>query len=149
MVVLTASPKNSLCQPDLLWVSGDFVERINVALSKCEWLVLTQSALLSYWLPTPLETWAPLVFDYRFFLVAGAFEALLFAVGGWGVLRKKSWARWLLLVLALMDIVGELLAQGTLMITIDVSILVAVILLVVSLLYRQTRSHYINSVAAK
>jgi hypothetical protein len=92
---------------------------------------------------------ASLALDYRFFLVAGAFEALLFAVGGWGVLRKKSWARWLLLVLALMDIVGEFVAQGTLMITITVSILVAVILLVVSLLYRPTRSHRTGAAAAK
>jgi hypothetical protein len=83
---------------------------------------------------------AGLALDYRFFLVAGAFEALLFAVGGWGMLRKQSWVRWLLLVLALMDIVGEFVAQGTLMITINVSILVAVILLAVALLYRPTRS---------
>ncbi|HEY1391136.1 MAG TPA: hypothetical protein VGF38_21545 [Ktedonobacterales bacterium] len=92
---------------------------------------------------------ATLALDYRFFLVAGAFEALLFAFGGWGVLRKKSWAGWLLLVLALMDIVGEFVAQGTLMITINVSILVAVILVVVSLLYRPTRSRRVNSVTAK
>lgn len=83
---------------------------------------------------------ATLALDYRFFLVAGAFEVLLFAFGGWGVLRKQSWARWLLLVLALVDIIGEFVAQGTLMITINVSIVVAVILLVVSLLYRPMRS---------
>jgi hypothetical protein len=83
---------------------------------------------------------ASLALDYRFFLVAGAFEALLFACGGWGVLRKQSWARWLLLILALMDFFGEFVAQGTLMITINVSILVAVLLLVFCLLYRPTRS---------
>ena len=92
---------------------------------------------------------ASLAHDYRFFLVAGAFEALLFAFGGWGVLRKKSWAGWLLLILALMDILGEFVAQGTLLITINVSFLVAVILLVVSLLYRSTRSRRTDSVAAK
>lgn len=83
---------------------------------------------------------ASLALDYRFFLVAGAFEALLFSCGGWGVLRKQSWARWLLLILALMDFFGEFVAQGTLMITINVSILVAVLLLVFCLLYRPTKS---------
>jgi hypothetical protein len=83
---------------------------------------------------------ASLALDYRLFLVAGAFEALLFACGGWGVLRKQSWARWLLLILALMDFFGEFVAQGTLMITINVSILVAVLLLVFCLLYRPARS---------
>jgi hypothetical protein len=38
---------------------------------------------------------ASLALDYEFLLVAGAFEALVFAVGGWGVLRQQSWARWL------------------------------------------------------
>jgi hypothetical protein len=90
-----------------------------------------------------------LALDYRFFLVAGAFEILVFVFGGWGVLQKKSWAWWLLLVLALTDIVGEFVAQGTLIITLNVSFIVAVLLLVVTLLYRQTTSHRLNSVAAK
>ncbi|HEY1389984.1 MAG TPA: hypothetical protein VGF38_15705 [Ktedonobacterales bacterium] len=92
---------------------------------------------------------ATLALDYRFFLVAGAFEALLFVCAGWGVLRTKSWAWWLLLVLALMDIVGEFVAQGTLMITVNVSIVVATVLLAASLFYRQTTRHRLNTVAAK
>jgi hypothetical protein len=92
---------------------------------------------------------ASLALDYRFFLVAGAFEALLFALGGWGVLRKQFWARWLLLVLALMDIIGEFAAQGTFVIAMNVSVLVAVLLLVVCLLDRLTRSRRIHSGAAK
>jgi hypothetical protein len=33
---------------------------------------------------------ASLALDYQFFLVVGAFEALLFALGGWGILRRRS-----------------------------------------------------------
>ena len=33
---------------------------------------------------------ASLALDYQFFLVAVAFEALLFALGGWGILRRRS-----------------------------------------------------------
>lgn len=80
-----------------------------------------------------------LALDFRFFLVAGAVEALLFALGGWGVLSAKPWAKRLLLVLALMDIIGEFVAQGTLLITINVSFLVAVALLGLSLAYRQAQ----------
>lgn len=80
-----------------------------------------------------------LTLDFRFFLVAGAVEALLFALGGWGVLSAKPWAKRLLLVLALMDIIGEFVAQGTLLITINVSFLVAVALLGLSLAYRQAQ----------
>lgn len=82
---------------------------------------------------------ASLAYDFRFFLVAGAVEALLFALGGWGILNAKAWARWLLVALALVDIIGEFVAQGTLLITITVSFLVAVILLGVSLTYRPTK----------
>jgi hypothetical protein len=68
-------------------------------------------------------------------LLAGAIEAALFAVGAWGLLANKRWTVWLLVTLALLDIVGEFVAQGTLSITITVSILVAFALLYLSLLY--------------
>jgi hypothetical protein len=48
-----------------------------------------------------------------------------------------------------MDILGVFRAQGTRMITINVSILVAVTLLAVSLLYRPMRTHRTNTVEAK
>ncbi len=75
--------------------------------------------------------------DFRFFLLAGSAEALLFALAGWGILRKQPWANGLLMILALMDIVGEFVAQGTLLINLNVSFLVAVVLLGVTLVYRQ------------
>jgi hypothetical protein len=78
---------------------------------------------------------AQLALDYRVFLLVGAMEAALFAVGVWGLLANKRWTPWLLITLALLDIAGEFVAQGTLSITITVSILVAFALLCLSLLY--------------
>ena len=76
---------------------------------------------------------ASVALDYRFFMVVGAASALLFALSGWGLMRRKPWAPRLIVALALVDIVGEFLAQGALMITINVSILVATTLLVLAL----------------
>ena len=92
---------------------------------------------------------ASLALDYRFFLVAGACEALLFVCAGWGVVQKTSWTWWLLFILALMDVVGEFVAQGTLMVTLNVSLVVAAILLAVSLIYRQTTRQRLNADAAR
>ena len=82
---------------------------------------------------------AGMALDFHFFMVAGAVEALLFAIGAWGIIQAKPWAKRLLLALALFDIVGEFVAQGTLLITINVSILVAITLLCVSMAYRQAQ----------
>ncbi|HEU0028755.1 MAG TPA: hypothetical protein VFQ25_16740 [Ktedonobacterales bacterium] len=76
---------------------------------------------------------ASVALDYRLFMVAGAASAVLFALSGWALVQRKPWTAGLLVALALVDIVGEFLAQGTLMITINVSILVATALLVLSL----------------
>lgn len=66
--------------------------------------------------------WEPL-------LVSGGVVAALFALGAWGVWRWRPWAPSLLVALALFDIVGEFVAQGTLFIHVVVSFLVAVVLL--------------------
>jgi hypothetical protein len=76
---------------------------------------------------------ASVALDYRLFMVVGAASALLFALSGWALAQRKPWAVGLIVALALVDIVGEFLAQGTLTITINVSILVATALLVLAL----------------
>jgi hypothetical protein len=75
--------------------------------------------------------------DYRFFLVSGAVIAVLFALAGWGLLTQRPWAKALTVALALVDIGGEFLAQGTLLITLNVSVLVATALLILALAYRE------------
>lgn len=86
------------------------------------------------------EIRATLAHDYRFFLFIGEGEAIFFALTGWGLLRRHSWAKWLVILLACADIIGEFMAQGTLMIVINVSILVAIALLGLSLAYRQPKA---------
>jgi hypothetical protein len=74
--------------------------------------------------------------------VAGALIAVLFAVALWALVGGRPWAPRLLIGLALVDIVGEFIAQGRLGITINVSFIVALLLLVLSLTYeRQMRRH--------
>jgi hypothetical protein len=63
--------------------------------------------------------------------------ALLFFIALWGLLTEKTWSISLVAGLAVFDIVGEFIAQGTIFITIMVSFVVAIVLLV--LCYR-TRS---------
>src|SRR5579859_7673375 len=75
--------------------------------------------------------------DYRLFMVVGAASAVLFALSGWALVRRKPWASGLIVALALVDLVGEFVAQGALMITLNVSFLVAAVLLVLTLLFRR------------
>lgn len=58
-------------------------------------------------------------------LVIGGVSAVLFAVAAVGVWRHRRWAPPLLIGLALVDIVGEFIAQGTLIVHIMVSFIVA------------------------
>ncbi len=76
---------------------------------------------------------ASVAIDYRLLMVVGAMSAALFALDGWALLRRKSWANTLLIALALVDIVGEFAAQGTVAIVITVSFVVAVVLLILAL----------------
>lgn len=80
---------------------------------------------------------ASVALDYRLFLVVGGVSAVLFALSGWALVRRKPWAVGLVVALALVDIFGEFVAQGTLMITLNVSFLVALTLLVLALLARR------------
>jgi len=75
--------------------------------------------------------------DYRALAISGAILAVLFAFSFWAVLLKKGWALYLLTAAATFDFVGEFIAQGTFTIAINVSILVAVILLILCLFQLQ------------
>jgi len=76
--------------------------------------------------------------QYEVLMISGAIVAVLFAAALWGVIERRNWGLLLVAVLAAFDIVGEFIAQGTIFITITVSILVAIVLLV--LCYYKIRS---------
>ena len=82
---------------------------------------------------------ASVAFPYQIFMVAGAALAAFFALAAWGLIQRSLWARTLMIVLALTDIAGEVVAQLNLTFTINVSLLVATTLLILALLYRQRR----------
>jgi hypothetical protein len=70
-------------------------------------------------------------------MILGAIVAVLFILGLWGVLTQQKWAINLVIALAIFDIIGEFVAQGTIVIVITVSFLVAAILLALAFLYRR------------
>ena len=70
-------------------------------------------------------------------LISGAVVAGLFMLSLWGMLGKKRWAINLAMALAIFDIIGEFIAQGTIRIVITVSFLTALTLLVLTLLLRR------------
>jgi len=67
--------------------------------------------------------------DYRALMISGAIIAILFAVVLPVVVQRKRWSLYLVMLLAASDIIGEFIAQGTVFVAINVSIVVAVILL--------------------
>jgi hypothetical protein len=77
------------------------------------------------------------VVDGDILMVAGALIAFLFVVALWALLSRRRWALDLVILLALVDIVGEFVAQGTVAIVTTVSFLVAVALLILGLVYRR------------
>ena len=73
-------------------------------------------------------------------MILGGIVAILFAVSLWGLLKKQNWTINLLIALAVFDLVGEFVAQGTIAIEMTVSFLMAALLLILSLIYlRQNR----------
>ena len=70
-------------------------------------------------------------------MILGAVVAVLFILSFWGMITQQKWATNLVIALALFDIIGEFVAQGTIIIAITVSFLVATILLILALLYRR------------
>lgn len=72
--------------------------------------------------------------DYRILTTSGIVLAFLFMIAFWGTIRRRKWRITLVAALALFDIIGEFIAQGTIFITITVSVLVAIVLLILSYL---------------
>ena len=67
--------------------------------------------------------------DYRALMISGAVIAILFAVALPALIQKKRWSLYLVALLAASDIIGEFIAQGTVFVTINISIIVSTILL--------------------
>jgi hypothetical protein len=67
-------------------------------------------------------------------MILGVPIVILFSLSLWGMVRKKLWAVNLVIGLALFDIIGEFVAQGTMSILITVSFLVATLLLILALI---------------
>ncbi|OGD44540.1 hypothetical protein A3K69_03110 [Candidatus Bathyarchaeota archaeon RBG_16_57_9] len=78
--------------------------------------------------------------DYRILMGAGFVVFVLFAVSLYGQLLNAAWAIGLVNGLAVFDVGGEFYAQGSLIIDVTVSFVVAVvILLTVHLIRREVR----------
>lgn len=70
-------------------------------------------------------------------MILGMLITFLFILSLWGMIAQQGWAINLVIALALFDIVGEFVAQGRIMIVITVSFVVATVLLLLGLSYRQ------------
>ncbi len=75
--------------------------------------------------------------DPTVLMILGASAALLFMLSLWGMIAQKRGVTALLIFLALFDIIGEFVAQGRIDIVINVSFLVAILLLILSLSSRR------------
>ncbi len=74
--------------------------------------------------------------DPMVLMVLGAIAAVVFAVALWGMLTGKPWVRLLVIFLALFDMIGEFVAKGTIFIPLNVSFIVATLLLLLMIGYR-------------
>jgi len=70
-------------------------------------------------------------------MILGAVIAALFILSLWGMITRKKWAINLIIALALFDIIGEFITQGRIGIELNVSILIATVLLILALIYRK------------
>ncbi len=75
--------------------------------------------------------------DPDILMILGGAVAVLFAVALWGALSRKNWSINLAIGLALFDLIGEFVAQGTLKIDMTVSFLVAALLLGITLWHKR------------
>jgi len=75
--------------------------------------------------------------DPRLLMVSGAVVATLFVISLWGMLAQKSWAINLVIALAIFDMLGEMIAQGRVFIVLNVSFIVATLLLILALIFRR------------
>jgi hypothetical protein len=74
-------------------------------------------------------------------MILGIPLALLFFLSLWEMIKKQIWAVDLVIGLALFDMIGEFVAQGTIGILITVSFLVATLLFILALVYRHQLRH--------
>ena len=81
---------------------------------------------------------ASVALDYRLFLVSGFIAGLLFLSNIPFLYQRKRFSFILLFGLALFDFIGEFIAQGTLFIDITVSFLVACVILLILMIYRNS-----------
>ena len=73
----------------------------------------------------------------KFLMILGIVISLLFILSLWGVITQRDWTASLVIALAIFDIIGEFVAQGKIVIVITLSFVVAILLLVSGLSYRQ------------
>jgi hypothetical protein len=73
----------------------------------------------------------------KILMVLGAIVAMLYMLSLWGLITGKMWAFNLLIALALVDIIGEFIAQGKIAIQLNVSFLGATALLILALIHRK------------
>ncbi len=116
---------------------------------KRDWLRLIITVLVAEKIVQHVAVTAALAFDWYgirstvavppdALLLLGAIVAVLFAVALWGLVKQRRWAAGLVIGLALFDVLGEFVAQGTVGIQLNVSFLVASTLLILCLAYRRS-----------
>ncbi len=76
--------------------------------------------------------------DYRWLAATGAVIGLLFLVAFVALVARQRWSLTLLSGLAGVDIVGEFIAQGTVVITLTVSFVVALVILILARMVAHT-----------
>jgi hypothetical protein len=80
---------------------------------------------------------ARVVPDYNVLMITGGVVAILFAMALWMLYRNIAVGIGTIFVLALFDIIGEFIAQGTIGIAITVSFIIAIVLLVSAITYEK------------
>ncbi len=77
------------------------------------------------------------VVDYRYLVISGLIVGFLFLIDIPFIYRRKPFSFILLFFLALFDFIGEFIAQGTILIDITVSFIVASIIIILLISYRK------------
>jgi hypothetical protein len=92
---------------------------------------------------------ARVVPDYNVLMITGGVVAILFAMVLWMLYRNIAVGIRIVFVLALFDIIGEFIAQGTIGITITVSFIIAITLLVSAITYEKKVLSHAASLGAR
>ncbi len=102
----------------------------------CEKIMQHIAVTVSFWIDAG-GIRSTVAVDPDLLMDLGALAAVLFILSLWGLLTRKWWTSDLLIFLSLFDIVGEFVAQGKIAISVTLSFLVAVLLLILTLMYRR------------